>query len=74
MKKQIFSLQRVHVMKAIPGRILAYMALCQRVKKSSCNQEENSVKRLNCLPFISSITSEITPQGAIYARFSFLKH
>ena len=59
-----------------PGNILKYLLLNQTYKKEDKNTENSYeiTKTVNDLPFISSITNKISPQGLIHARLSFLQY
>ncbi len=58
---------------SFPANILKYLALNETYKQD-LKENTTVTKKTNDLPFISSITSQFTPQGVIHARLSFLQY
>ena len=57
-----------------PGRVFAYLALCERLKHNIGKTIEKSAINSSNLPFVSKITDEYTPQAAVHVHWSFLKY
>ena len=76
MSNDLFSQARTHVRRVFPAKVLGYLALCEEVKGRRKRLTEKVRTEINSdyLPFFSSITSKISPQGAACVHWSFLKH
>lgn len=57
-----------------PAKVFGYLGICHGVKNRISYVRDNSEPQRNNLPFMSSMTDKVTPEGVIYSHWSFLKY
>ena len=57
-----------------PARIFGYLALCQNIKIKNKTFTNSTIEHQKILPFVSSFTKEVTPEGFIHTNLCFLKY
>ncbi|OGI19032.1 MAG: hypothetical protein A3B68_07450 [Candidatus Melainabacteria bacterium RIFCSPHIGHO2_02_FULL_34_12] len=59
---------------SLPANVFGYLGLCKEIKKNK-DLAENRIDGAQAkLPLISTIIRRFTPQGVVYAHWSFLQY